>query len=77
MCGGEGGLNPFPQKCPVSDPFRTSRSKAPLLLQRGASEGSNHSLRRIEVAMPRRRPCGYFAGLCLRLHFIEFQGLSG
>jgi hypothetical protein len=66
-----------PGKCPVSDPFRTTIGKTPLLLQRGASDGDSRSLRRIEVTMPRRRSCGYFAHLCLSLHFVEFQGLSG
>jgi hypothetical protein len=44
--------------CPLSDPFRTTIGKAPWLLQRGASDGGNRSLRRIEVAMPRRRSYG-------------------
>lgn len=65
------------ENCPVSDPFRTTIGKAPLLLQRGASDGGNRSLSRIEVAMPRRRSCGYFAHSCPSSHFVEFHGLSG
>lgn len=72
-----GWQTPLPRKVSGEGSLSDNHRQRSIAVAEGASDGGNHSLRRIEVNMPRRRSCGYSAHSRPSLHFVEFQGLSG